>query len=84
MEFTLHLQTLAQEGFDPATTGGVSRFNVEDFRSIGTFKADLETYGYLSKSGVERLVSKEILHNLDQMVYTFVESLMLYIVQVGT
>lgn len=50
-----------------------STFNVEDFDAIGKLKAELEAYGYLDSSGEPKGLFPEMLNNLDQMVYTFVQ-----------
>lgn len=66
-------QALQDPNFDYENAGGVSRFNVDDFNAVGKLKADLEAYGYISKTGEEKGIFPDMLHNLDQMVYTFVE-----------
>ncbi len=58
--------------FNYQTAGGVSIFNVEEFKAVGRLKAEMEAYGYLV-SGEEKGLYPEMLQNLDQMVYTFVE-----------
>ncbi len=59
--------------FDYETSGGVTKFTVDNFRSVGELKADLEAYGYLSDTGEEKGLYPEMLRNLDQMVFTFVQ-----------
>lgn len=54
-------------------TSGVVEIDVEDFRSVGQLKADVEAYGYLGKDGSEQGLFPQMLQDLDTMVYTFVQ-----------
>lgn len=60
---------------DYKTSGGVSRFTIDNFQAVGKMKADLESFGYLTKSGEEKGLYPEMFQSLDQMVYSFVEEL---------
>lgn len=59
--------------FDPKASGGHTTLNFEDFLSVGKFKADIEAHGYLDKQGAEKGIYPQMLRDLDQMVFTFVQ-----------
>jgi flagellar hook-associated protein 1 len=67
---------LKDPNFDYKSSGGVNIFDVDSFRAVGKLKADLEAYGYV-KMNNGQLEQKgsypEMLRNLDQMVFTFVQ-----------
>lgn len=65
--------TLRNAGDNYDSVGGVNIFDVESFRAVGKLKADLEAFGYMTKNGEEKGLYPEMLRNLDQMVYTFVQ-----------
>lgn len=62
-----------ESGQNLDTVGGVSSFTVDRFRSQGTLSAQMEAYGYLDKDGNEAGTYPTMLHDLDMMVYTFVQ-----------
>ncbi|MBU9721729.1 MULTISPECIES: flagellar hook-associated protein FlgK [Bacillaceae] len=55
--------------------GGVMTFDsLEAFRSPGSFSALIESHGYLDSQGNEKGLYPEMMAQLDQMVFTFVEA----------
>lgn len=63
----------SENGENLDTIGGVTSFTVDRFRSQGILSAQMEAYGYLDKDGNEAGTYPEMIHNLDMMVYTFVQ-----------
>jgi flagellar hook-associated protein 1 len=74
--YVASVNALKDPNFDYKTSGGVNTFDVDTFRAVGKLKADLEAYGYV-KMNNGQLEQKgsypEMLRNLDQMVFTFVQ-----------
>ncbi|MFN7252520.1 MAG: flagellar hook-associated protein FlgK [Anaerobacillus sp.] len=67
---------LKDPNFDYKTSGGVNIFDVDTFRAVGKLKADLEAYGYVKMNNgllEQKGLYPEMLRNLDQMVFTFVQ-----------
>lgn len=69
------LQNTPEDQLD--TVGGITSFEVDNFRAHGKLLAEVEAYGYF---GVDELGNKiekgdypEMIHQLDVMVYTFVQ-----------
>ncbi|WP_096190275.1 flagellar hook-associated protein FlgK [Evansella halocellulosilytica] len=52
---------------------GVKEFTVDEFRSFGELRATIEAYGFMNGDGEEVGLYPEMLHQLDEMVYTFTE-----------
>lgn len=69
------LQSTPEDQLD--NIGGITSFEVDQFRAHGKLLAQVEAYGYYGKDELGNKVEKgdypEMIHQLDVMVYTFVQ-----------